>query len=486
MVRKIGIVLLVIVIIVGVYGAYKPLPEGVSFVGEVREISEDRVHFLADRTYVNEDGVQVLEHEIFDEKLDMIAEAEQFILLDMFLYNDLMGAATADHRELSRELTEALISRAEERRDIYIHVITDPINTLYGSYGNPRLKELEEAGVDVTVTDLSKLRDSNPVYSALWRSFLGYVPPIGGRFLPNPFDPHGDGLTLSSYLDLLNFKANHRKIVIADRSSEQGREVSTLITSGNPHDASSAHSNTAVRVDGALWPDVLASERSVARFSGSHIPDIDLDRELFGEDVEDEQVSVQVRTEGEIKRGVMALTRTLSEDDKVSVLMFYLSDRDIIRELKKADRRGATVRIILDPNKDSFGRERGGVPNRQVAYELMTQTDGGTTIRWCLTHGEQCHGKMLIFEHGDRYTLVQGSANLTSRNLDDKNLETNIFVQGSFDAPVIADAIDLFDEMWGNEPEGHLYTTEYRTYEDARLFPRFLYRFGEYTGMSTY
>ena len=60
--------------------------------------------------------------------------------------------------------------------------------------------------------------------------------------------------------------------------------------------------------------------------------------------------------------------------------------------------RGATLRVILDPNRDAFGREKNGIPNRQAAWDLH---EAGIPVRWCATEGadageiflEQC-GKL--------------------------------------------------------------------------------------------
>lgn len=68
--------------------------------------------------------------------------------------------------------------------------------------------------------------------------------------------------------------------------------------------------------------------------------------------------------------------------------MFYFSDRDIINALTNAADRGVNIKILMDPNKDAFGRTKDGTPNRQVASELHKH---GIKIRWCNTYGEQCH-----------------------------------------------------------------------------------------------
>ena len=56
---------------------------------------------------------------------------------------------------------------------------------------------------------------------------------------PNPFGC--EPVTVRSWLAILNLKANHRKVAIAD----DGTELRALITSANPHDGSSAHTNRA-------------------------------------------------------------------------------------------------------------------------------------------------------------------------------------------------------------------------------------------------
>ncbi len=61
-------------------------------------------------------------------------------------------------------------------------------------------------------------------------------------------------------LDLLNFKANHRKTMVVDTA--EGWKA--LVTSFNPHDGSSRHSNSALLVTGNTAVDVLKTEQAVA------------------------------------------------------------------------------------------------------------------------------------------------------------------------------------------------------------------------------
>ncbi len=76
--------------------------------------------------------------------------------------------------------------------------------------------------------------------------------------------------------------------------------------------------------------------------------------------------------------------------DAVRIAMFYLSDRKIVESLlRAAGERNVIVQLILDPNRDAFGRSKDGVPNRPVANELVTKSGGNVQVRWYRTHGEQ-------------------------------------------------------------------------------------------------
>ena len=120
------------------------------------------------------------------------------------------------------------------------------------------------------MTDLIRLRDSNPLYSSVWRMLIQWWGnSVGGGWLPNPFDPTARKVGLRTYLRLANFKANHRKVVLAD----SGDCWVSLVTSANPHDASSAHSNVALRTASTdLARQVHSAEMEVVRLSGGTPP----------------------------------------------------------------------------------------------------------------------------------------------------------------------------------------------------------------------
>ncbi len=477
MARLVGFVALLLVVVVGIYHSQKTLPDGVSYSGPVRPLSG--VRFLRDLTYI-EGNQRRVEQEIFDAIFMMIDQAEQLILVDMFLFNEFQGSKPETTRGLARELTDHLVARRGARPDIHIYLLTDPINSVYGGISSPQLQRLEDAGVEVTVTDLSKLRDSNPFYSAVWRLL---VKPLGnseGGLLPNPF---GDGrVSLRSYFSLANFKANHRKVVVTDAPNG----LIGLVTSANPHDGSSAHENVALQFSGAAASDLLAAEQAVMRFSGG--PYQKLDAWLEGPAGAPERESrpagsltMQIVSEQQIEKAALQLIGRAREID---LAMFYLSDRDIVESLKVAAYGGVPVRLILDPNKDAFGHAKGGIPNRQVAAELMQIP--GIQLRWAATDGEQYHSKMLMTRDGNGgANLLLGSANFTRRNLGNFNLELSAVVSGPATAPVLQRASKYFEDGWNNEA-GRTFTTAYESYREQSALKNLAYRFMEWSGMSSF
>ena len=455
----------------GTYNVYKPLPEGLSFAGQIRPTEE--VAFYKDLTWVDEDGERHSQQEIFDKILVMIAEARDLVVLDMFLFNDFIGKENAPYRSLAGEVTDALVAQKIKYPEILIVVITDPINTVYSGIQNHYFERMEAENIHVVFTELDRLRDSNPGYSTLWRTF---VKPFGnspGSLLPNPF---GKGrVSFRSYLTMLNFKANHRKVIICD--TEDG--YNALITSANPHDGSSAHGNVAIYFKGPAVLDLLQTEKAVLDFSGG--PDLPLPvAKLKNRETE---ATVQILSERKIKDSLISALEQAGPGDKLFMIAFYLSDRDIISALKRAYSRGAALRVLLDPNKDAFGREKNGIPNRQVALELTRE---GIPVRWSNTHGEQSHAKMLLAEYKqDKSMVILGSANFTRRNLNNLNLETDIAVYGPAAMPFFEDIRKYIEVQWSNK-EGKNFTVDYTNYSDGSFSRRMLYHWMERTGMSTF
>lgn len=152
---------------------FMPVPNDVSYESEFYQT--DDVNFLYDITLMNAEGESQSKQQIIDEIYQMIDEAEDFLVIDMFLFNDDYDHETLDFPTISQDLADKLIDKKNKNPDLEIVFITDPINTFYGTYTPDHLAALEEAGIHLIYTDLSKLRDSNPLYSGVYRSYLQYL-----------------------------------------------------------------------------------------------------------------------------------------------------------------------------------------------------------------------------------------------------------------------------------------------------------------------
>lgn len=470
---KLALLLLLALIVSGaLWHRYKPLPGGLAVHSPSYPVSN--LKLLVDDTWETGAGERGIRQEIFDEIFRLIGQARQQVVVDMFLFNDFLGAGSEAYRPLAEQLTMALIAKREQQPPVPVVLITDPINTLYGGLHSPFLKRLQQAGVTVVISPLSSLRDSNPSWSGVWRlccQWAGNQP--DGGWLPNPMGP--GKVTLRSYLTLLNFKANHRKTVIVD----EGNRWTAIVTSANPHDGSSAHSNIGLRFSGPAVAALLESELAVLDMAGVARPDLPV---LQEQQAADNGASLEVLTEAAIRDALLDTVARSRAGDQLDVSVFYLSHRPLVDAIKEARQRGVAVRVLLDPNKDAFGREKNGIPNRQVAAEFH---HGDIAVRWCNTRGEQCHTKLLMLTQGEQAELILGSANFTRRNLDNLNLETSVRLIAPLTHPVMQEANAAFLRRWENR-DGEKHSLEYAAYADGSGWKKGLYRVMEFTGWSSF
>lgn len=466
--------LIIIPLTVGLFNYFKSTPENITYESDV--YSTDSVEFLYDLTYADNDGEETHEQEIFDEVFGMIDEAEEFLLIDMFLFNDDYdhGDPELDFPALSQELSDALVDKKAENPDMEIIFITDPINSFYKTYEPPQIEDMTEAGISVHQTDLAPLRDSNPLYSSFYRAYLQWFGSSSAEWLPNALRPEGPQVNVRSYFSMLNFKANHRKTVM--------HEDSALVTSGNPHDASFYHSNIAFKVQGPILEDLMLSERAVLDMAGvdtSVFDDFEVNTEASG----DGDYDVQLVTEKKVKDQMIDMIENTAAGDTIQTGIFYISDRDVINALKDALNRDVEVQMVLDVNQDAFGNEKIGIPNRPVAAELM-DNENAPEIRWYESHGEQYHAKFMMVESDDEVTITGGSSNFTRRNIEDYNLETNLVITGPSDSELMTEITGYYDRIWNNE-DG-IYTADYEAYSEDVWWKNILYRIQEDTGLSTF
>lgn len=478
--------------------------------GPLRRVPADSVAVLTDETAF--DGYRnrrVIRQEIFDRMLEIIRGAESFVYLDFFLFNDFQGAVAEHHRALFRELGEALIRRKEERPQLQALFFTDPINRIYGRMEPPLYRRMMESGIHIVFTDLDAIPDPNRIYSPAARFYAPLLFRIPGLrriltrpALANPLQAAGGKISPHQIFRLLHFKANHRKVLIADR----GGDAVLFVTSFNPADGSSAHDNIAVETGGLPARDALRCEIAAVRAS-AHRPDQRLTHDYpalralldqlehhaltpMREPPEDPDAPrCQWLTDRAIRDTLIEMLDSAQRGDLVRIGIFYLSDRPVIRALERAVRRGVIVRMVLDANKDAFGRVKNGIPNRITAHRFQRLSDRhAVTVRWADTHGEQYHSKFIAVTdaEGGGTRLLAGSANWTRRNIGGWNLEADLYLEN---APAATGPfIESFDRRWFNA-DGLQHTASYERYAEPlwkRLWKTPLCRFQEAGGLSTF
>lgn len=496
--RKRSIVLAALALLwsgIAIWQVVKPLPPGTHVSGAMQPAPAESLHLLTDVAAVTQRGEPASRQSIHAAMLTLVRNAEHFLVLDFFLFNDQGGPAgplryERGLRPVASELIAAIRELKHQKPQLPVLLLVDPINDYYRGTPTPLLAALQSEGVEIVTTDLAPLRDSNPVYGATWRLWAGWWLGAGGNgSWRNALDAAGPQLPLGALLRIPLFKANHRKAAITATADGTLRGI---ISSANPHDASSAHSNVALQLDGEALRPLLQSELAVAKFSGWQGNAALFDRNRPGEATTSAaspalaETRAAIVTEGAIREQLLQKLSATGRGDAIDIAMFYLAERRVINALLAAASRGATIRVLLDPNKDAFGFEKSGIPNRQVASELIAASDGRIQLRWFRTHGEQFHVKLIAVRSSGKFWLMLGSANFTRRNIGDYNLEADVMVETSTDSTLAKDTATWFEMLWTNRPGGTDYSADADVYAEPGTGRYWLYRFMEASGFSTF
>ncbi|TAA73680.1 phospholipase [Planococcus salinarum] len=463
-------VLALMYISVIVWHTFKPLPAGLEYEGDLHRVED--VEMFYDLSFAqNQKGTnQKHELRIFDEIYGMIDEAEEFIVIDLFLFDNYTDQEIA-FPAVSEMLTEKLLAKKEGNPDFPIYFITDPLNVGYGSYESQLLGTLEDAGVEVIITDLDKLRDSTPLYSGLYRVVFQWFDAGGKGWVPNAMASDAPDLTLSSYLKMMNIKANHRKAVITEKEA--------IISSANPHNASGLHGNMAFKVSGPVINDILESEEAVSQFSGGP--------EFPRADAEEQQGDYQVQyvTEKKVLDSILTDIEKTVKGDSIHLAMFYIAEGEVVNALTEAANRGVEVRMVLDANENAFGSEKTGLPNRPAVHEMLEDTDDKIEVRWYNAVVGQFHTKSILIKTAEESYVSGGSTNYTQRAFMNYNVESNIRIIAPNDSELVNDMEAYFDRLWNNEDA--LYTLDVDAYQDTFTFwQRGIYGFQKIFKLTTY
>jgi phosphatidylserine/phosphatidylglycerophosphate/cardiolipin synthase-like enzyme len=357
----------------------------------------------------------------------------------------------------------------------------------------------------VVVANLDPLRDSNFLYSSAWRLTTRWwasrnESAASGNSSLGPDPATSDA---AAALAQANLKADRRNLLIAD----DGRDGLTGIVSATEVSAAGAgDSNVAIQLAGPALVRLLKSEIAIARFSGwtgvlgapaesdtsaaarPDPPQGDPEPRVQASGAPMvSPIDVRVLTEGAIRDALIDRINAVQAGDAIDVAAFNLSERAIIESLITASRRGAAVRLILDPGEDAFGRSGAGIANRSVAGELLAASDGAIRVRWYRTHGERFHTGLVLIRSPQRCWLAVGSANLTRRSLEDYDLVANAALALPTDSALGHQAAEYFETLWSNRAAlGIEYTADVGVYADASQLDYWRYRLMEATGLSLF
>jgi hypothetical protein len=429
------------------WNSAKPLPPGTHMVSQTARLSEADVVFLHEspRHY---DSPQRQGPPAED--LAAVDHAEQLIMVD--------------RSPVSPELAQHLLARERQRPNLKIVVVTDPGNEAFGGTAPSILASLEEAGVIVARVRLDRLRDSNPLYSGLWRLVFGWW--------SDPFDEGPGQLTLSAWSRMRNFKADQRQLVVADDGA--GGWIASMGPSGSePVVGAEAAPDTApagaagLVLHGSLARAMIAGELQIAAWSTED------DRLPSSPRMEGGGVgSIDARflTEGAIEGALLDAVAAAGNGDQICMAMQNLGDRRLIAAMSRAAARGAHLQVLL-------ARDR--IPNQAVAGELLGEPGGRIEVRWYPAGYPVPHSGLLLVRHGADVWMNLGSADYTRRNLGDLNLEAAVELRMPVRSAPARAATDYFAEQWSGASAD-------ADFAQASIVAYWRYRFAEATGLSSF
>jgi hypothetical protein len=374
------------------WNSAKPLPPGTHVVSQSSRLSEADVEFLHE--YSPREGALAREAAAVD-------RAEQLIVLD--------------RSPVSGELAQHLLARKRARPLLKIVLVTDPGNEVFGGTSAQSLVSLEQAGIIVARVRLDRLRDSNPLYSGLWRLLFSWW--------SDPFDEPPGRVTLRAWSRMQNSKADQRQLLVAD----DGAGGWTAVVSPDVR--------AGLILRGSLARAMIASELQIAAWStdDDRLPSAPpMDLRAVG------SIDARFLTEGGIETALLDAIGAAGMDDRICIAVDNLSDIRLIAAALHAAARGARVQVLLARNR---------IPNRAVAGKILRDGGGRIEVRWYFGSGAP-HPKLLIVQHRTDLWMNWGSANFTRRNLGDLNLEAGVELRMPARSAPARAVSDYFAKAW--------------------------------------
>lgn len=412
-------------VLVVFWNSAKPLPAGVHVISQVARLSDSDVEFLRDTPH---------EPVLAERQAAALDHAEQLIVVD--------------RSPVTRELAQLLLARKRTRPKIKIVVTTDPANEAFGGSPAQTLESLEQAGIIVARVQLDRLRDSNPLYSGVWRLLLGWW--------SDPFDEAPGQATMRGWARMLNFKADRRQLLVADDGS--GGWSAIIAPAG---------AGAGLVLKGTLARAMIASELHIAKWSADEdrLPaPAQMDGGGLG------SIDARFLSEGGIEAALLDAVRAAGRGDQISIAVGDLSHRPLIAAAIVAAWRGAQLRVLLSRNP---------MPNQVVADELLRDGGGRIEVRWYPSEPAAPRPSLLIVRRRNDLWMNLSSANFTRRSLADLNLEAGVELRMPPRAAPARAVSEYFDGLWtGAAADAGL--------AEEAPFAYWRYRFAEATGLSSF
>ena len=506
----------------------KTPPLGINYESPIRETENAEFHY--DLTYLDKDGNIQYDRNLWDATYKVIDNAKDYLIVEMFLFNDLYNKDKEHFPEFAKEYTERLVKKQKENPNLKVYILADENNNFYGAFEHPFITSMKNAGINVIVVDIFKLKDTFPWYSPFWRTF---IKPMGNPqnkgWITNFYGDMWPKLTIRNLLRALNVKADHKKVFL--------NEKEVVVSSANIHDPSYFHENIAIYTDGPIVKDVLHNLQLVAKFSDSEINVDGSDRRMENimnsgsndktetdektlnsenqkennvkqinneeneqnvkektsinseknsiTDTEGHTYKIQYLTEGAIGKHLDEDIDSLKVGDELLMGMYFLADKGVIDRLIKAANRGVKIRIIFDRSRDAFGMSTNGLPNKPVSKKLKKKTKGKIEIKWYFTNNEQYHTKITLMKKTDGNVIINaGSANLIKKNIRGYIMDANFRILTTQDSKISKDIYEYFDRLWENK-DG-LFTLNFDDEPTTGGFSDFMYKILDATQLGSF
>lgn len=460
--KKIKLALILVFFVMSCATIKNP-PVGVNYESPLRDAKNVDFHY--DLTYLDKDGNIKYDRNLWEATYKVVDNAKDYLIIEMFLFNDIYNKDVEKFPEFAKEYTERLVKKKKENPNLKVYALLDENNNLYGSFEHPFITQMKEAGIDVIMVDIYKLKDTFPWYSPIWRTAIKpFGNPQGKGWIGNFYGPMWPKLTVRNLLRALNVKADHKKVFL--------NENEVVVSSANIHDPSYFHENVAIYADGDITKDVLDNLQKVAQFSDSEInieneinkniqinenknigiekmnnfKDLDFSIENNGD------YKIQYLSEAKIGEHLDKDIDSLKAGDELLMGMYFLADKDIVDKLIKASNRGAKIKIIFDRSRDAFGMSTNGLPNKPVSKKLKKKTKGKIEVKWYFTNNEQYHTKITLMKKTDGTVIIHtGSANLIRKNIRGYIMDSNFRIITNENSKLTKDIYTYFDRLWENK-----------------------------------